>query len=197
MSEAERTQDSQTEADPEKFFIFRYDEAPLSENTDFGGGKAEGEDVQRYGAFLKAGYNVGNIGRLVYRQTGDNPFSVLHLHVKAGRILPRHSLGEDCIYIVSAGSIIMGSRVLYAGDGFFVPANSQYGYRAGDTDAEVIEVRHGPRQFSIRVPKQPDSLWADMETSLEENRGRWEQNDLPPSRRAALAERPPADGKAR
>lgn len=181
--------DSQIDADPGRFLIFRYDEAPLSQDTDFGAGGGGGEDRDRYAEFLRSGYSAGNAGRLLYRQAGDNPFSILHLHVKAGRILPRHSHGEDCVYVVTAGSIIMGSRTLYAGDGFFVPADSQYGYRAGDADAEVIEFRHGVRQYSIKVPKQPDAVWNDMAASLAENRERWQDDHVPPSRRAAFNHR--------
>jgi hypothetical protein len=69
------------------------------------------------------------------------------LHVWFGPHFPlwRHShpgLG-DCLYYVISGQAIMGSRVLGAGDGLFVPNGLPYKYRAGPEGVEVLEFRPG------------------------------------------------------
>jgi len=67
-----------------------------------------------------------------------------------GYLLPRHSHSSDCAYYVLAGQAILGTRVLEAGDGFFVPRDCPYGYRAGPEGVKVLEVRN-TCSFDIRV----------------------------------------------
>ena len=70
---------------------------------------------------------------LVHAWFGPNLPLYSHSH-------PRHG---DCLYYVLAGQIVMGSRVLNAGDGFFVPNATPYKYRAGAAGVEVLEFRAG------------------------------------------------------
>jgi hypothetical protein len=45
----------------------------------------------------------------------------------------------------------MGSQVLEAGDGFFVPADAPYGYEAGPDGVVVLEFRTRT-SFDMRIP---------------------------------------------
>ena len=45
----------------------------------------------------------------------------------------------------------MGSQVLEAGDGFFVPSDAPYAYEAGPDGVEVLEFRSGT-SFGMKIP---------------------------------------------
>lgn len=81
---------------------------------------------------------------------------------------PRHG---DCLYYVVAGQVILGSRVLKAGDGFFVPNGMPYKYRAGPEGVEVLEFRAGggdPDAPSMKLDERSlDSLRRITETARE------------------------------
>jgi hypothetical protein len=70
---------------------------------------------------------------LVHAWFGPNFQLFRHSHPRYG----------DCLYYIVAGEIIMGSRTLKAGDGFFVPNGAPYKYSAGPNGVEVLEFRAG------------------------------------------------------
>ena len=49
----------------------------------------------------------------------------------------------------------MGSQVLDAGDGFYIPGDHAYGYRAGPEGAEVLEFRHAT-SFDIKLDEKAE-----------------------------------------
>jgi len=85
-----------------------------------------------------------------FRDPGGSGLSLVVADFGPGYLLPRHSHSSDCAYYVLAGQAIMGKRVLEAGDGFFVPKNCPYAYRAGPEGVKVLEVRNSC-SFDIRV----------------------------------------------
>jgi hypothetical protein len=87
----------------------------------------------------------GNIVTPLFGQAGPNGMSLVHAWFAPHFPLFRHSHPKfgDCLYYVVAGSAILGSRVLKAGDGFFVPNGMPYKYRAGPEGVEVLEFRAG------------------------------------------------------
>jgi hypothetical protein len=81
----------------------------------------------------------------LFAQGGADGMSLVHAWFGPNFPLFRHSHPKfgDCLYYVVAGEIIMGSRVLKAGDGFFVPNGAPYKYTAGPNGVEVLEFRAG------------------------------------------------------
>jgi quercetin dioxygenase-like cupin family protein len=71
----------------------------------------------------------------------DGGMSLVRTWFAPNFVLPRHSHSTDCLYYVVAGEVHLGSRTLSVGDGFFVGADSPYGYTAGPEGAEVLEFR--------------------------------------------------------
>jgi hypothetical protein len=81
----------------------------------------------------------------LFHQPGPDGMSLVHAWFGPHFPLFRHSHPKhgDCLYYVVAGQAILGSRVLGAGDGFFVPNGMPYKYRAGPEGVEVLEFRAG------------------------------------------------------
>ncbi len=77
-----------------------------------------------------------------FRQEGPGGFSLVIVDFAPGFLLPRHSHSADCLYYIVEGGIAMGTRVLGPGDGFFVPAEQPYAYRAGPEGVKLLEFRH-------------------------------------------------------
>jgi quercetin dioxygenase-like cupin family protein len=171
------------EADPSRFVIFRYDEAPECAETDVTR-PPTGSDhtMERYRELWEAGSADGIMAKVLYRQSGERPMSVVHSYVKPGRIVPRHSHDTDCLYCVSSGSITLGRQVLRPGDGLFVPANHSYAYRAGDDGAEVLEFRMA-RSFGQVVRDETDGTWDQYVAIAAERRDEWREDRVLPSRR--------------
>jgi hypothetical protein len=99
----------------------------------------------------------------LFAQKGPDGMSLAHAWLGPNLPLFRHSHPRfgDCLYYVLAGEVIMmGDRVLKAGDGFFRPNNAPYKFRAGPQGCEFLEFRAGGG-----VKGQP---WTKLhETSLE------------------------------
>ena len=77
-----------------------------------------------------------------FRHEGRSGFSLVTVEFDPGFLVARHSHSSDCLYYIVAGEIVMGRRVLGAGDGFFLPADHPYGYRAGPAGVKLLEFRH-------------------------------------------------------
>ena len=107
--------------------------------------------------------------------------SLARLWLKSGFPLPLHTHDCDCLYYVVAGSILLGSETLTAGDGFYVGRDVPYGYTAGPEGAEVIEFR-ATDVFTIRLKDKPEASWDKMAGQVIESRERW-ATEAPPVRR--------------
>ena len=77
-----------------------------------------------------------------FRQEGPGGFSLVTVDFAPGFLLPRHSHSSDCLYYIVDGGIVMGKRELGPGDGFFLPADQAYAYRAGPAGVKLLEFRH-------------------------------------------------------
>jgi quercetin dioxygenase-like cupin family protein len=94
---------------------------------------------------------TGTHDAVVYRGEGDDGMSLVRAWFGPHYVLPRHTHDGDCLYYVLSGSLQMGSQVLKAGDGFFVPSNAPYAYEAGPDGVEVLEFR-GVTSFGMKIP---------------------------------------------
>ena len=88
-----------------------------------------------------------------------------------GFLLPRHSHSADCLYYIIEGGISMGTRALGPGDGFFVPAEQPYAYRAGPDGVKLLEFRHRTAFDTKFYEKDAARFRAKAEASLVEAAG--------------------------
>lgn len=93
----------------------------------------------------------GNHDAVVFRGEGEQGFSLVRAWFAPHYVLPRHTHHGDCLYYVVEGSLKMGSQVLEAGDGFFVPSDAPYAYEAGPEGVVVLEFRSAT-SFDIKIP---------------------------------------------
>ena len=105
-----------------------------------------------------------------FRQEGPGGFSLVTVEFGPGFLLPRHSHSSDCLYYVVAGQIVMGKRVLGPGDGFFLPADQPYLYRAGPEGVKLLEFRH-QAAFDMKIYEKDMARYrAEAEASLQGTR---------------------------
>jgi mannose-6-phosphate isomerase-like protein (cupin superfamily) len=165
-----------------RFAIYRAGQAPLLQDTDMmysaaadtsatgePGGEALDFGDRPYGAKVS----------VLYRSDADDGLSLAHVWLKQNFIISRHRHNADCLYYVISGEAILGSQVLRPGDGFFVPADHPYAYRAGSEGVEVLEFR-GVSSFDYTSLESPER-WAQLLASASANRADWERDTVPPS----------------
>lgn len=89
--------------------------------------------------------NAGITETLLFAQRPPDGMSLAHVWFGPNLPLFRHSHPAygDCLYYVLKGEAHLGSQVLQAGDGFFVPNGMPYKYAAGPAGVEVLEFRAG------------------------------------------------------
>lgn len=102
---------------------------------------------------------------VLFKGSGPDGFSLVHVTFDAGFRLPRHTHSVDCLYYVISGEAIMGARRLGAGDGFFIRAGVPYAYEAGPQGVEVLEFR-AATSFDIQVLDQTAERWRAIVASL-------------------------------
>ena len=90
--------------------------------------------------------------------------------------LPRHSHSADCLYYVVSGQAILGSRVVEAGSGFYVPKNAPYSYRAGPEGVEILEFRN-EQSFDMKIADRSVASWRSMVAIAEDNSELWRAAD--------------------
>ena len=128
---------------------------------------ADGPMEEFFSEAIMAGYSSS----VPFRQQGSDGMSLVSLDFAAGAMLPRHSHSTDCLYYVISGGIVMGARELGPGDGFFVPANQPYGYRAGPEGVKLLEFRRSTGFDTVFHEKDPARFRAKAEASLAEAAG--------------------------
>ena len=101
-----------------------------------------------------------------FREASPDGFSLGRLDLPPGAMLPRHSHSADCLYYVVSGEILLGSRELGPGDGFFAPAEQPYAYGAGPDGVVVLEFRHSTAYDTKFHEKDPKHFRAKAEASL-------------------------------
>lgn len=107
---------------------------------------------------------------------GDG-LSLIWLRFGANYRLPRHSHSTDCLYYVVAGEVQMGSRVLRAGEGFFVAADTTYGYTVGPAGVELLEFR--ARTWFDSQIRETAGGWARALEAVRAHRDEWAEELAP------------------
>jgi quercetin dioxygenase-like cupin family protein len=172
---------TQSEKDRSRFAIFRDADAPSLDETGMMQAKLSEEAVSGSTGLVEAGVLDGSVVRQLFRHSGEGGFSLVYAWFKPNYHLPRHSHDADCLYYVLSGEVTMGSQVMKAGDGFYVPLDQSYGYRAGPDGVEILEFRHST-SFDIKIDEKPEVFARILET-VKENRAQWAAETVPPSRR--------------
>jgi quercetin dioxygenase-like cupin family protein len=114
----------------------------------------------------------GYLNKVLFGDPESGGMSLIRLWYAPDYALPRHSHDVDCLYYVVAGEAHLGSQVLSAGDGFFVPAGAPYAYSAGPDGVEVLEFR-AASSFGIRVTESPQR-WEQIAEIARTHRDDWE-----------------------
>ncbi len=115
----------------------------------------------------------GSDARVLFSQPGEGGFSIVHVRFAPDYILARHIHDTDCMYYIIAGEVSFGrTRVLRAGDGFFVAADQPYGYTAGPQGVELLEFRHAS-SFTSRVIEDNEAVWKEMFRVAETHQDTW------------------------
>lgn len=169
------------EKDRSRFAIFRDLDAPSLDETGMMQAHLTQEAIVGSTQLVEEGVLTGSVVRQLFRHAGEDGFSLVHVWFKPNYHLPRHSHDADCLYYVLSGEVIMGSQVLRAGDGFYIPLDQSYGYRAGPEGVEVLEFRHST-SFDIKIDEKPE-VFARIVETVQENRDAWAKETVPPSRR--------------
>ena len=127
---------------------------------------------------IESGQLEGGVVRVLFRQPGENGLSLIHAWFKPNYVLPRHSHDADCLYYVVSGKAILGSQELGPGDGFLVPADHPYAYRAGDEGVEVLEFRNA-EHFNIRFLAGSAAFWSKALDTVRAERPNWAGQSRP------------------
>jgi hypothetical protein len=99
---------------------------------------------------------------------------------RANYMLPRHSHNADCADYVISGEAHLGTEVLRAGDGFFIPSGHNYQYSAGPEGVEVLEFRNADH-FNIRLSGNGEAVWERIAAMALANRDYWRGQTPPPA----------------
>lgn len=171
-------QDAQSEKQTGIQFYYAADAAPSLEESGmltFTSGGAVADDG--FGAMKQTGYDEGLQTKLLFK---SDTMSLIYAWFKSDFPLPLHSHNCDCLYHVVAGSVKVGSRELFAGDGFVVPAGVPYRHRAGADGLELLEFRT-TADFDIKMLAKTAKAWSDICDTLVSSGERW-RAEPPPSR---------------
>jgi mannose-6-phosphate isomerase-like protein (cupin superfamily) len=183
------TTPSETRAQPNRFAIFTYQDAPMFWETDMLSELGGSDDARaRYEEAWEAGHSRASLTKVLYRQDQPDGVSLIHAWQKPGKVMLRHSHDSDCLYYLVAGSIHLGNRTLGPGDGFFVPAGHPYGFVAGSEGAELLEIRPGATSFDLQVRDQSPEKWDEFVEAVRTHPTGWEGDDVPISRRRSVSD---------
>ena len=159
--------DTRRPAAKDKMVIFQGAGAPTLAESEMSVGRSHvaGEPLDD---FFNEAVMESFTSAVPFRQEGPEAFSLVSLDFPPGAILPRHSHSADCLYYIVSGGIVLGKRELGPGDGFFVPTEHPYGYRAGAEGVLLLEFRHSTAFDTKFHEKDPARFRAKVEASLAE-----------------------------
>jgi hypothetical protein len=148
--------------------IFRAAEAPL--HVSEAGSVTVAESSQQG---LAKVYEAGMADGFVLKTLFEGPGFALHyVWFKANYLLGRHSHNLDALYYIVAGSLQIGDEWLGAGDGIFLPADTQYVYTVGPEGVELLEFRHDAH-FTTFVSGASQAFWDRALETVRVNREAW------------------------
>jgi quercetin dioxygenase-like cupin family protein len=151
----------------DKMVIFKGAGAPSLQEAAMSTGRSHVDD-EPIDDFFSEAIMTSFSSSVPYRQEGRDGMSLVSLDFPPGAMLPRHSHSADCLYYIVSGGIVMGTRELGPGDGFFVPADQPYGYRAGAEGVVLLEFRQSTAFDTKFHEKDPARFRAKAEASLAE-----------------------------
>ena len=146
--------------------IFHADGAPTLADADMSTGRSHVAD-EPLEDFFSQRVMESFKSAVPFRQEGGEGFSLVSLDFPPGAMLPRHSHSADCLYYIVSGGIVLGTRELGPGDGFFVPADQPYGYRAGSDGVVLLEFRHSTAFDTVFHEPRPARFREKVEASLD------------------------------
>jgi hypothetical protein len=123
------------------------------------------------------GLTEGSQVKLLYSRPG---MSLTYCWFKSGYPLPRHSHSADCLYVIVAGALKIGTEQLGPGDGFFLGADVPYSYVPGEAGVEVLEFRTSDR-FDFKALANNQAYWDKTLANLLAAKVKWPAETAPPS----------------
>ena len=125
-----------------------------------------------YTTYDLGGLLAGEETTVLFKGEGPDGFSLVKARWGRGYRLPRHTHSADCLYYVLSGEIVMGSRTLTAGEGFFIKSESPYTYTAGPDGAEVLEFRSAT-SFDMKITDRTVESWKPIVEAMRANHEHW------------------------
>ena len=158
------------------FAIFRGQDAPLLGET----GTMPLPDIApqsmpEFERALATGLGDGEQVRLMFSTPG---FSLTHVWFKKDFPLPLHSHNAECLYYIIGGSLRLGDKTLGKGDGFFIPSDMPYTYRAGPDGVELLEFRNA-EHFDFKFHSDTPAFWRKAADICQANQQAWREAVLP------------------
>jgi len=161
---------SKTKDQSAKFAIYRGAQAPSFSEVDVMDYEGVTPELETAFATLgEAGIDEGQTVKLLFSAPG---FSLTYAWFRSGFPLPRHRHDADCLYYIIAGSLALGTEILGAGDGFFVPADGAYTYVPGPEGVEVLEFRNA-QHFNIKFMAANPAFWTKAAETVRAERPGW------------------------
>lgn len=167
------------QAGTSRFRIFRASEAAMLDEHHMPTENVTPVDEAGIAQSGAAGAGDGAMAKLLFADPASG-LSIGYVWFKPGFVLPRHSHDADCAYYVISGEAHLGTEVLRAGDGFFVPAGHNYQYTAGPEGVEVLECRNATH-FNLRLSGNGAAAWRRIADAALANRDRWGDVAPPPA----------------
>lgn len=167
----------EADAPVSRFRIFRASDAEVMGDHNMPTQNITPTDEAGIAQSSAAGAGEGAFAKVLFADPASG-MSVGYVWFKPGFILPRHSHDADCAYYVVAGEAHLGTEVLRAGDGFFVPAGHNYQYTAGPEGVEVVEFRNAA-QFNLRLSGNSAAVWRRVTEAAIANRELWREMAAP------------------
>jgi len=160
------------------FAIFRGQDAPfLGETGAMPVPPIAAECMPEFERAVASGLGDGEQVRLVFSTPG---FSLTHVWFKKDFPLPLHSHDAHCLYYIVAGTLRIGDKTLGKGDGFFIPSDMPYTYRAGPDGVELLEFRNADR-FDFQFRADTPAFWRKAADICAANQKDW-KTAAPPQR---------------
>ena len=158
------------------FTIFRGQDAPfLGETGAMPVPPIATESKPEFERALASGLGDGEQVRLVFRTPG---FSLTHVWFKKNFPLPLHSHDANCLYYIVAGTLRLGDKTLGKGDGFFIPSDMPYTYRAGPDGVQLLEFRNADR-FDFQFRSDTPAFWQKAADICAANQEDWKAASPP------------------
>ncbi len=145
-------------------------------------------------------YLPGATATVLFNQDSENGMSLAHIWFGPNFELFRHSHPAygDCLYLILAGEVSVGSRKLGPGSTIFVPNGQPYKYTAGPEGVEILEYRSGGGEKGAPEVHVDERTLEDIDKLIagyRENHAQWQppENLGDVARRVAKA-RSPGEG---